>query len=804
MVATTFNGSAFAGWSGGCAGTASSCTVTVNADTAVTADFTRLSVVSFSAATYNVSEAGPAATITVIRSGGTHAGVSVEVVTSDGTARAGADYVAVSQSVTFGAGQMSRSITVPVSNGTVADGNKTVNLALRNPQGLAVLGLRTTAVLTIVDNDAPGTFQFSAAGYSVFERADVPVTGFVRVTRTGGAASGITVDLATSDGTARAGSDYTSITQTLTFAAGETVKDVAITILPDTLVEGNETVGVTLSNPGGGAKLGALQRATLTILDAQVGVQFGAPVYRVSEGAASATISVVRTGPTTGTTTVVYSTADGTATAGADYLATAGVLTFGPGATTRTFSVPLRNDTVVDGVKTALVMLGAVSGGARGPQSTAVLTIEDNDAGGAFRFSGPTYSVSGGAAVATITVVRTGGLASGVTIDFATSDGTATAGQTYAATAGTLAFGAGETRRTFTVPLPGDAVVEGSRTVNLTLSNPTGGATLGTPATAVLTVVEDDAGGALRFSAASYSVTEGGTATITVLRTGGAAAEVTVNFATIDGTAVAGVDYTTTTGSLAFGAGETSKTFTVATSANAVTGPNRSLRLALSAPGGGAVLGTPATAQLTLIDATTSVEFSAATYTMSEARPSVTVTVVRSGPTAGTVSVRYAIADGTATAGEDYTGLPGLLTFTPGVTTRTFTVAIRADAVREPDETILVMLEPPTGAVLGVQRTAQVVILDDDAPGALQFSAPAYQVAEGGTTTITVVRTGGTGGTVTIPYTVAAGTAAAGVDYVPTSGMLTFGPGVASRAFTIQTLGDSLIEPNESVVVSLG
>jgi len=777
--------------------------VVVDSDQTVTAEFKLLSVVSFSAATYSVSEAGPAATISVTRSGGTHAGVSVDVATGDGTARAGADYVTVAQTLTFAAGQTSLTFAVPVSNGTLADGNKTVTLALSNVQGLAVLGPRPTALLTIVDNDASGTIQFSTASYTIAERPDAPTTAMIRVTRTGGAASGVTVDFATTDGTARAGTDYTAVTQTLTFGASEMFKDVPITILPDSLVEGDETIRLTLAPPTGGARLGAIQTATLTILDAQIGVQFSAPVYRASEGAGSATITVVRTGPTTRTTTVVYSTADGTAVAGVDYAATAGVLTFTPGTRSRTFTVPLREDTVADGVKTVLLLLGATTDGELGPQHTGVLTIADNDAGGTLQFSAPTYSVSEGAGTATITVVRTGGSASAVTVDFATRNGTATAGSDYVVTAGTLTFGANQASRTFTVSILNDPVVKGLRTVGLTLSNPTGGAVLGARATAVLNIVEDDAGGVLRFSAAGYRVSEGGLATITILRTGGAASGVTVGFTTADGTAVAGIDYTTTAGTLTFGAGETTKAFTVSTSMLAGLGRDRSATLVLSNPGGGGVLGVPATAQLTIEDTTPSLEFSAATYSVGEARASVTVTVLRSGPTTTTVSVRYATADGTATAGQDYTAASGILTFAPGVTARTFTIALRPDSVVEGDETIVLTLSDPVGAVLGAQGGAQVVIVDDDGPGTLQFGAAAYRVTEGGTATMTVVRTGGIGGTVGVNYTATPGTALSGIDYLAISGVLTFGPGVTSRTFTVRALDNTVVDPDRTVVLTL-
>jgi Calx-beta domain-containing protein/WD40 repeat protein len=112
---------------------------------------------------------------------------------------------------------------------------------------------------------------------------------------------------------------------------------------------------------------------------------------------------------------------------------------------------------------------------------------------GQVQFSAATYSVNESGGTATITVTRTGGTGGVVTVDFATSDGTATATQDYTPASGTLTFNPGVTSQTFTVPILNDTLDESDETVNLTLSNPTGGATLGTPGQAVLTIIDDDA-----------------------------------------------------------------------------------------------------------------------------------------------------------------------------------------------------------------------------------------------------------------------------------------------------------------------
>src|SRR5262249_8844240 len=187
--------------------------------------------------------------------------------------------------------------------------------------------------------------------------------------------------------------------------------------------------------------------------------------------------------------------------------------------------------TIADGNRLLTLSLTAPGGGAMlapAGQATATLAIVDNEA--TLRFSSGAYSVSEATPVATITVLRTGPLAGTVTVQYATSDGTATAGADYRAVTGTLTFGVGVTSKTFTVPIINDALVEGPETVTLTLSNPGGGALLGTPSTAELTITDNDAGGAFQFSLETYPVSEPAsgatpqTGTITVTRTGPAGA----------------------------------------------------------------------------------------------------------------------------------------------------------------------------------------------------------------------------------------------------------------------------------------
>jgi hypothetical protein len=225
-------------------------------------------------------------------------------------------------------------------------------------------------------------------------------------------------------------------------------------------------------------------------------LQFSAAGYSASEGGGSVTVTVTRAGGSAGDVTVDYTTADGSATAGADYAAAAGTLTLLDGEASKTFTITILEDTIYEGNESFDVRLSGPGGGATlGSRSSALVTISDNDPQpqpGQLRFSAATYSVAENGVVASIEVVRTGGADGTVTVDYETGNGSAVAGADYTATSGTLAFGPGVTSRRFDVAIIDDAAYEGNETVNLKLGNPTGGATLASPNAAVLSIVEND------------------------------------------------------------------------------------------------------------------------------------------------------------------------------------------------------------------------------------------------------------------------------------------------------------------------
>lgn len=243
--------------------------------------------------------------------------------------------------------------------------------------------------------------------------------------------------------------------------------------------------------------------------------------------------------------------------------------------------------------------------------AAAYAWLEDSLGGGGigpgvFEFNASAYSVDENVASLSVTVTRTGGTAGAVSVDYATSDGTAIAGQDYQASAGTLNFADGETSQNFTVAVLDDSLYEGDENFSISLNNPQGGATLGALQNAQAVLLDDDPApqhGTLALSASNYSLSEGGISVqFTVLRSAGSDGVVTVNYATADGSATAGSDYTAAAGTLTLLDGQASVNFSIAIIDDSEFEGDENFGVALSNPGGGATLGVPTGATTTIVD----------------------------------------------------------------------------------------------------------------------------------------------------------------------------------------------------------
>ena len=457
------------------------------------------------------------------------------------------------------------------------------------------------------------TFSFSSPAYFLDED-DPAGHATVTVNRTGATGGPASVDYSTSDGTATlAGADYNAATGTLNFSAGETSKTFDVDVSDDSADEANETVNLALTS---GAT--TLASSLLSIVDddnPKASVQLASPTYDVNEADGTADVTVTLNHAVDADVTVNYATTDGTAAAGSDFTDTDGTLTFagnvsnaGSGETSKTIHIPIAQDPDPEDPETLTLTLSNALPGASsilGAPATGTITIADDDAPGLIDFKELHYDAAESDGQATVTVQRLGGVGGAVSVDYATSDGSATAGSDYTVTIGTLQWAAGDSAdKTFNVPVSWDARAEGAESINLELTNPGGGAELGAVAAAIVRVADDGASGPLALSAGAYRVGEsGGLVTITVKRSGGSlGGPVKVDYATKNGTATAGSDYAAATGTLSFGTGESAKSFTVPVSSDSADESDETFQVTLSGAGGGANLGSPAGATVTIAD----------------------------------------------------------------------------------------------------------------------------------------------------------------------------------------------------------
>ena len=344
-----------------------------------------------------------------------------------------------------------------------------------------------TAVVTVRDNDdAP---QLTVADANAGEDAGVMV---FPVMLNAPSTLPITVDYATSDGTATAGEDYTSAKGSLSFMPGDIERTISVLLQEDTMYEGDETFLLTLSNPenadlADAAATGTIAdndaRPELTVDDAWAAEDASVMVFTVKLGVSSAL-----------PITVNYATSDGTATAETDYSAAGGSLSFIPGDIEQTISVLLQEDEMYEGDETFVLTLSNPEN-AELADASSTGTIADNDTKPELTVGDARAAEDAGVIVFTVKMNVSSVLP--VTVNYATSDGSATAGEDYTAANGNLSFMPGDIEQTISVLLQEDELFEEDETFSLTLSHPVNAGLADDTATGTIVNDDDNSAGAL-------------------------------------------------------------------------------------------------------------------------------------------------------------------------------------------------------------------------------------------------------------------------------------------------------------------
>ncbi|MEG3641546.1 beta strand repeat-containing protein, partial [Magnetococcus sp. PR-3] len=689
-----------------------------------------------------------------------------------------------SGTVTFATGAHSQLVTVSTSGDTLYEGDETFSLSLSNGStGTSIVN--ATAQTTLTD-DVQDETTFSVANGTAAEAGNLVFT----VYREGDAQADQTVDYALAADSAAAGSDYTDQSGTLTFATGESSQLVTVSTLSDTLYEGDEQFSISLSNGSSGSHIGtgsavgqitddAHDRTTLSIADASA-----------TEGN-TVSFVVTRSGDAQDTQVVSYGFTHGDTSSG-DYTSTAGSVSFATGVETQTITVATNDDTEGEGDESFTISLSGGSG-VDYADDTATGSIIDND----FAFlSIASGSVAEGSDTV-LTIYRDNAVGTSLTVEWASSDGSAASASDYTGASGTATFAAGVTSQLITIATAADTLYEGDETFSVSLSNAAGEGVFSITAAEAVATIMDDGTDLTTFSVANATAAEGSDLVFTISRSGDAQANQTVTYALSDDSAAASSDYTNTSGTVTFAMGESSQLVTVTTTSDTLYEGDEQFSISLSGASTGSTIGSSlATGQIT-DDAADVATFSIADVSATEG-DAMTFVVTRSGDAQSDQLITYGFTNGNASS-DDYASTGGTLTFASGVDSQTFTVATTDDSDGEATESFTVGLSGGDGVAFADANAAGEIIDNDVA----FFSMGSGSATEGNDLNLTIFRGGATGYSQTVEWASSDATAVSGSDYTGASGTATFAAGVTSQVISLATAADTFYEGDETFSVSL-
>ncbi|QDU10851.1 Calx-beta domain-containing protein [Gimesia aquarii] len=756
------------------------------------------------------------ATLTVSLDKEISAAISVDYSTADLTALNGFDYSMVSGTLTFTPGtpdSQAQSITIPIINDVdIVEGDEsfTVNLTNLQANGLDVIIGINQGTVTILD-DEEATFSINDR---IVNEDDGTVTFTVLLDKE--VATNVSVDYATNDLvetippdllTAYSSSDYVSTSGTLNFAPNQRTNTIIVPLIDDTdLVEYPEFFSVILSNiQANGANITFADDTGRARIWDNDQASFSIDDVSVDEAAGVATLTISLDKRVVNVISIGYVTADQSAEASHDYESLSRLLTFDPEEQSKTFTIPLTDDNLVENDETFLVNLRNLSANLLDiiiGDDQAIVTIEDNDQA---NLSIDDLSVDEDNGTATLTVSLDQPVDTTVTVDFSTSDLSAIASTDYTTHIGTLTFDPEVQEQTIVVPLIDNDLVEGDRTFQVNLSNlQTNGfdAFMGNPQ-ATVTILDDDQA---TFSINDISINEDGvTALIDVSLDKPVETTVTVEYATADQTAFDTSDYASNTGTLTFLPGEQSQQIIVSIIDNMIVEGDETFLINLFniQSNGTNVIFADDQAEVTILD-NEQASFSIDNMSVDEDVGTATLTVSLNLEVDTDISVDFTTFSLTAVSPNDFTTQTGTLDFASGDLMKTIIIDITDDNLVEDDESLLVSLSNIQNAVNVNFSDSQGTILIRDNDQASVSIQDTIVNEDAGTVSVTVSLDNPVDTMVSVDYFTTPGSALDPDDYTSQTGTLTFNPEVLSQTIIIPLNNDlDIVEADETFLVNL-
>ncbi len=768
--------------------------------------------VELSASANSGTEAdGTVVTLTATASQAVAGNQTVNIAAS-GTGITAGDFTLSSTSITILDGQTTGTATFTVQDDALVEGSETATVSLSNPSAGITLGGIQSQDITLLDDDE-FSFEIERTTDGAENNAGSPTDALFTITVSPSNTSGsaFTGSVAYS-GTATNGTDYATGVTSFSIGDNESSTTITLDVTEDAVLEGNETIIATISNPSSGVISTASATANLSD-DDNAAVTIADVSGNENDGAI--TVTATLDNAVQGGFSVDLSTADGTATtADNDYSAVLGqTLTFsGNAGETQTFTVTPTPDNRLEANESLTISQSNLAATSLAVTITdsAIVTINNDDTA-SVTIADVSANEDDGAI--TVTATLDNAVQGGFSVDLGTADGTATiADNDYTAVTGqTLTFSgsAGETQ-TFTVTPTVDNRLEPNETLTINQSNLAATSLAVTISdSATLTINNDDAAS---ITIADVSGNENnGAITVTAVLNNAVAGGFTVNASTTDASAtVADSDYTAVSNQLltfAGNAGE-SQTFTVTPIDDATVEANETLTVGLSglaATSLGVNISDSATVTINNDDAAA---VTLADASGNENDGTITVTATLDNGVQGGFTIQVSTVDGTATiADNDYSAVAGqTLTFSGNAgETQTFTIAPTADSRLEPNETLTVSQSNLAATSLAVTITdsAIVTINNDDTASVIIDDVSGNE--DDGAITVTATLDNAVQGGFTVDLSTADGTATTvDNDYTAVTGQtLTFsGNAGETQTFTVTPTVDNRLEANETLSIS--
>ena len=731
-----------------------------------------------------------------------------------GTTANGSDFTTLTGNVTIAAGSTTAVVDVSVLDDGVLENDETVILTLTGTDNSAInvsgaAGANTATV--IISDDDFATVAITASDPTASEPTDDGELT-ISISATSDQDTIVTYSVG---GTALGGSDYTTLTGTATILAGQTAVTIDVSVIDDGVLEGNESVTVTLLGTNDpsvtiDAAPGA-DNATVTITDddmatASISANDSAAAEPTDAGQFTVTLDT-----TSASDTVLTYVVSGSGVAGSDYVALSGTVTVAAGQTSATIDVNVIDDSILENNETVVVTLtgadnpNVVVSSVAGEDSAIVTIADDDTAQVSVVATDDTAAEPGDDGLFTVSISSPSD--SDTVVNYVVA-GSAVAGSDYTALAGSVTILAGQVSATIDVSTIDDSVLENDEQVTLTLlgaSDPD--VTVDASANVATVTITDDDTAVVSVSANDASAVEpGDNGQFLVSITNPSDSDTVVDY-TITGTADAGTDFVTLSGSVTILAGQTSAAIDVDVIDDSILENSETVIITLTSTDDADVsVDTAANSATVTIDDDDTALVSVLANDSAASEPSnpgqFTVSIDNSSD-ADTV-VNYVVT-GTADSGTDFVALAGSITIAAGQTSATVDVNVLDDSILENNETVILTLVSTDDSDVMIDtgsNSASITIADDDTAEVSISSTNSIASEPGVDGELTVTLSQVSDSDTVVSYTVS-GTATAGVDYVSLTGTVTIAAGSTTATIDVSVLDDSILEGAEVVTVTL-